>query len=259
MQIHLVTLILMRSLFGGRRLSVMLFKVPIDAFSVKAEKMRQRERMAEIEKVKKRREERALEKARHEEEMALLARERARAEFHDWEKREEEFHFDQSKVRSEIRLREGRARPIDILTKHLNGSTDLDIEINEPYMVFKGLTVKEMDEFRDDIKMHLDLDRATPTHVEYWEALLVYDWELAEARKKDAIDRARVRGEEPPPELLAEERGLHYSVEPDVKRLLQGKTHAELEALQVHIASEMRTGTAKVVEYWEAVLKYLHI
>ncbi|XP_027363637.1 cactin-like isoform X2 [Abrus precatorius] len=234
--------------------------VPIDTFSVKAEKKRQRERMAEIEKVKKRREERALEKARHEEEMALLARERARAEFQDWEKREEEFHFDQSKVRSEIRLREGRARPIDILTKHLDGSDDLDIEINEPYMVFKGLTVKEMEELRDDIKMHLDLDRATPTHVEYWEALLlVCDWELAEARKKDALDRARVRGEEPPAELLAEERGLHYSVEPDVKMLLQGKTHAELEALQAHIESEMRTGTAKVVEYWEAVLKHLHI
>ncbi|KAK7392526.1 hypothetical protein VNO78_20969 [Psophocarpus tetragonolobus] len=234
--------------------------VPIDAFSAKAEKKRQKERMAEIEKVKKRREERAIEKARHEEEMALLARERARAEFHDWEKREEEFHFDQSKVRSQIRLREGRARPIDILTKQLNGSDDLDIEINEPYMVFKGLTVKEMEELRDDIKMHLDLDRATPTHVEYWEGLLlVCDWELAEARKKDAIDRARVRGEEPPAELLAEERGLHYSVEPDVKRLLQGKTHAELEALQVHIESEMRTGTAKVVEYWEAVLKHLHI
>ncbi|KAL2323161.1 hypothetical protein Fmac_027540 [Flemingia macrophylla] len=229
--------------------------VPIDEFSVKAEKKRQRERM-----VKKRREERALEKARHEEEMALLARERARAEFQDWEKREEEFHFDQSKVRSEIRLREGRARPIDILTKHLNGSDDLDIEKNEPYMVFKGLTVKEMEELRDDIKMYLDLDRATPTHVEYWEALLlVCDWELAEARKKDAIDRARVRGEEPPAELLAQERGLHYSVEPEVKRLLQGKTYAELEAFQVHIESEMRTGTAKVVEYWEAVLKHLHI
>ncbi|KAI9122155.1 hypothetical protein K1719_006844 [Acacia pycnantha] len=133
--------------------------VQLDSFSVKAEKKRQRERMAEIEKVKKRREERALEKARHEEEMAILARERARAEFQDWEKKEEEFHFDQSKVRSEIRLLEGRAKPIDILTKHLSGSDDLDIEINEPYMVFKGLTVKEMEELRDDIKMHLDLDR----------------------------------------------------------------------------------------------------
>ncbi|KAL2345151.1 hypothetical protein Fmac_006436 [Flemingia macrophylla] len=234
--------------------------VSIDTFSVKAEKKRQRERMAEIEKVKKRREERALEKARHEEEMALLARERARAEFQDWEKKEEEFHFDQSKVRSEIRLREGRARPIDVLTKHLNGSDDLDIEINEPYMVFKGLTVNEMNELRDDIKMHLDLDRETPTHVVYWEALLlVCDWELAEARKKDALDRAKVRGEEPPAELLAEERGLHSSVETDVKKLLLGKTHAELEALQVEIESKMRTGTAKVVEYWEAILKRLHI
>ncbi|WVY98283.1 hypothetical protein V8G54_030434 [Vigna mungo] len=88
--------------------------------------------------------------------------------------------------------------------------------------------------------------------------LLVCDWELAEARKKDAIDRARVRGEEPPPELLAEERGLHYSVEPDVKRLLQGKTHAELEALQVHIASEMRTGTAKAFRIVNKEWEYSH-
>ena len=89
--------------------------------------------------------------------------------------------------------------------------------------------------------------------------LLVSDWELAEARKKDAIDRARVRGEEPPAEVLAEQRGLHNSVEPDVKKLLQGKTHAELEALQAHIESEMRTGAAKLVEYWETVLKHLRI
>ncbi|KAK8563488.1 hypothetical protein V6N12_035634 [Hibiscus sabdariffa] len=234
--------------------------VPLDAFSVKAEKKRQKERMAEIEKVKKRREERALEKAQHEEEMAMLARERARAEFDDWEKKEEEFHFDQSKVRSEIRLREGRMKPIDVLSKHLNGSDDMDIELNEPYMVFKGLTVKEMEELRDDIKMHLDLDRATLTHIVYWEALMVVcDWELAEARKKDAVDRARVRGEEPPAELLAEERGLHSSIEEDVKNQLEGKTHSELEVLQSQIESQMRTGTAKVVEYWEAVLKRLHI
>ncbi|GMP84758.1 hypothetical protein CsSME_00038163 [Camellia sinensis var. sinensis] len=229
-------------------------------FSIKAEKKKQRERMAEIEKVKKRREERAIEKAQHEEEMALLARERARAEFQDWEKKEEEFHFDQSKVRSEIRLREGRTKPIDILSKQLNPLDDFDIEINEPYMVLKGLTVREMEELREDIKMHLDLDRATPTHIEYWEALLVVcDWELAEARKKDALDRARVRGEQPPAELLAEERGLHSSIETDVKNLLQGKSYGELEALQSQIESQMRSGTAKVVEYWEAVLKRLHI
>ncbi|KAK1389566.1 Cactin [Heracleum sosnowskyi] len=234
--------------------------VPLEMFSVKEEKRKQRERMAEIEKVKKRREERALEKAQHEEEMALLARERARAEFQDWEKKEEEFHFDQSKARSEIRLREGRIKPIDVLSKHLDPSDDFDIEIDEPYLVFQGLTVKDMEELQEDIKMHLDLDRATPTHIQYWEALLVVcDWELAEARKKDALDRARVRGEQPPAELLAEERGLHSSIEADVKNLLQGKTYGELEVLHAEIESQMRSGTAKVVEYWEAILKRLHI
>ncbi|OAY42808.1 cactin [Manihot esculenta] len=234
--------------------------VPLDMFSVKAEKQRQRERMAEIEKVKKRREERAVEKAQHEEEMAMLARERARAEFQDWEKKEEEFHFDQSKIRSHIRLQEGRMKPIDVLSKHLNVSDDLDIEINEPYMVFKGLTVKEMEELRDDIKMHLDMDRKTQTHIDYWEALMVVcNWELSEARKKDALDRARVRGEEPPAELLAEERGLHSSIETDVRNLLEGKTSSELDALRSQIESQMSSGTAKVVEYWEAVLKRLQI
>ena len=119
--------------------------VPLDEFSVKAEKRRRGERMTEVEKVKKRREERAVEKARHEEEMALLARERARAEFQDWEKKEDEFHFDQSKVRSEIRLREGRLKPIDVLCKHLDGSDDMDIELSEPYMVFKVLTKLMLD------------------------------------------------------------------------------------------------------------------
>lgn len=228
--------------------------------SLKAERKRQKERLAEIEKVKKRREDRAVEKARHEEEMAILARERARAEFQDWEKKEEEFHFQQSKVRSEIRLKDGRAKPIDILSKNLNLSDDFDVEINEPYKIYKGLTVKEMEELRHDIKMHMDLDRATPTHVEFWEAMMVVcDWEIAEARKRDALDRARVRGEEPPAELVAEDRGLHDSVEGEVKNLLLGKSFNDLTKLQVDIELEMSSGKAKVVEYWEAVLRRLHI
>lgn len=48
-----------------------------------------------------------------------------------------QFHFDQSKVRSEIRLREGRIKPIDILSKHLDPSDVFVIDIEEPYMVFK--------------------------------------------------------------------------------------------------------------------------
>ncbi|THG10719.1 hypothetical protein TEA_025088 [Camellia sinensis var. sinensis] len=105
----------------------------------------------------------------------------------------------------------------------------------------------------------LALSSATIWDIIRFALLVVCDWELAEARKKDALDRARVRGEQPPAELLAEERGLHSSIETDVKNLLQGKSYGELEALQSQIESQMRSGTAKVVEYWEAVLKRLHI
>ncbi|KAK1557663.1 hypothetical protein Q3G72_029110 [Acer saccharum] len=207
-------------------------------FSVKAEKKRRRESIAEFEKVKKKREERALEKTQLEEEIAVLARERACAEFQDWEKKDKEFDFNQSKLMSEIRLREGHIKPIDVLYNHLNG------QINEepPYTIFRDLTVKEMEKLHDDIKMYLDFDRATPTHINYWEALkVVCDWEL---------DRAKVCGQE---------MGLHSSIEEDVMRLLQGKTHSELEALQKQIESHMCAG-AKVVEFWEDILnKQFHI
>lgn len=38
-------------------------------------------------------------------------------------------------------------------------------------MNIQGLTVKELEELHDDIKMHLDMDRATQTHTEYWEVM----------------------------------------------------------------------------------------
>ncbi|KAG0589759.1 hypothetical protein KC19_1G045800, partial [Ceratodon purpureus] len=192
------------------------------------------------------REKRAIEKAQHEEDMALLARERARADFQDYEKKEEEFHYEQSK-------------PIDVLSKNLNLSEDFDPDFSEPYKIYKGLTVKEMEELRQDIKMHLELDRATQTHVEFWESMMVVcDWEIAQTRKRDALDRATLRGEEPPHELVAEDPGLH-GVDDEVDHMLRGQSVAQLDILQEQTEAKMLTGTAQVVEYWEAVLNRLHI
>ena len=211
-----------------------------DMFSIKAEKKRHRERMAEFEKIKQTRVKRALEKTQHEEELAVLARERARVEFQDWEKKDLEFDFNQSKRRSEIRLREGRVKPIDVLCNYLNGQID---EEEPSYTIFKDLTVKEMEKLNDDIKMYMDFDT---TNVKYWEALkVVCNWELD--------DRNRVL-------LGGQEMGLHSSIEQDVMRLLQGKTYSELEALETKIESNMHAGTANVVEFWEVILnKHLHI
>lgn len=48
--------------------------------------------------------------------------------------------------------------------------------------VMQGLTVKDMEELRDDIKMYLDLDRATPTRVQYWEVFSTTESHLFHSR-----------------------------------------------------------------------------
>lgn len=216
----------------------------LDEVSFKAERLR--ETMALLEKVKKRREETAKERALHEEYIAFLARERARTRYQDW-----------------ISLDQRRVKPIDVLYKYLVGSNDMEIDLSEPYMVFKGLTVKDMKELLKDIKMYLDWDQAIPTRVQYWEALIVRCIrELAEARRRDAearrrdaLDRARVIEEEM---LAAQERGLHAGFEADVRKLLHGKTQLELIQLQFYIESQLHSGAAEVVKYWEAVLTRLN-
>ncbi|KAI3843202.1 hypothetical protein MKX03_009801 [Papaver bracteatum] len=226
----------------------------IDAISANfLKKKKKKQYMAEIEKIKKRREESIIKKARREEESAMLASERARAGNQDWEKKDKECEYQRSKSGSEIRLCQGRAKPIDVLFKHLNDLDDDVGELDEPCKVFEGLAVKDMEELRNDIATLLDMDRETPRHIAYWDALLVVcDWELAQARKIDVLYRAMVQ-------LLAEQRGLHPSIEGDVKNFLHGKTYQELEVFQAQIESQMRSGTAMVVEFWEAVLKQLPV
>ena len=45
----------------------------------------------------------------------------------------------QAKVRTTIRVKENRARPIDILSKNLLLDHNFDMEFTEPYRVFRGL------------------------------------------------------------------------------------------------------------------------
>ncbi|KAM7501035.1 hypothetical protein LguiA_025449 [Lonicera macranthoides] len=71
---------------------------------------------------------------------------------------------------------------------------------------------------------------------------------------------AEIRLREGRPKLNVSKRnkpGCIQVFELDVKNLLQSKTYLELEELKTDIDSQMRSGAAKVVEYWEAVLKHL--
>jgi hypothetical protein len=62
----------------------------------------------------------------------------------DWEQKEDAFHLEQAKRRAEIRIKEGRSKPIDILALNMKLANDPEPEDNgleicpdEPYSIFQ--------------------------------------------------------------------------------------------------------------------------
>ena len=73
----------------------------------------------EIEKVRRRRSEREAEQEEQERLRSEEARLREAEQYADWHQKEETFHLEQARIRSKIRLVEGREKPIDILAKNI--------------------------------------------------------------------------------------------------------------------------------------------
>lgn len=72
--------------------------------------------------------------------------------------------------RSKIRIRDGRAKPIDLLAKYISAEDDdLSVEMHEPYTFLNGLTVTDMDDLLEDIKVcALQLDIRSPASLSPW-------------------------------------------------------------------------------------------
>ena len=207
---------------------------------MKAEKKRHVERLKEIEKVKEQREQRDKERMEKEEEREIMQREEALIEAVELEKREEEFHLNQAWMRSDMRVKSGRARAIDLLSRNLNaepGAPEWDPSVH-PLSIFDRLTLTEIDELRDDLRTYHELDHKNEKHRFFWANLmLVVDAELTEAKLREDIDRAKLRGLQVSREVL--EQGLHKSVEGDVKEMLEGRSFAELEELEAEIEHQI--------------------
>lgn len=65
--------------------------------------------------VKKRRLERELERQQREEEMSLMQRSKEAAQFQEWERQEDQFHLEQARLRSRIRIQDGRGMPMHVI------------------------------------------------------------------------------------------------------------------------------------------------
>mmetsp|Transcript_31730 Transcript_31730/g.79868 ORF Transcript_31730/g.79868 Transcript_31730/m.79868 type:complete len:508 (+) Transcript_31730:2-1525(+) len=178
----------------------------------------------EVEKVKKRRDEREKEQAWMEEEKARMARESEEAQHNEWESKADEFHLEQARLRAKIRATEGRAKPIDIFAKNLMDD-DADVEMTEPYKLFRNLALPALEDLQQDVEQHRGLDHQ---NAEFWEAMAVVC--------EDEIHLARVRGER-------ERKGdidAAAAIEEDISATFVGKSWSELKEQEEEIQSGMQ-------------------
>ncbi|KAF2884248.1 hypothetical protein ILUMI_21940 [Ignelater luminosus] len=200
--------------------------------------------------VKKRRLEREQERQNREEEMQMMQRSKEAAQFEEWERQEDKFHLEQARLRSHIRIQDGRAKPIDLLAKYISAEEEVDaVEMHEPYTYLNGLQIKDLEDLIEDIKVYQELERGK--NLDYWNDItVIVEDELQKLRKlqqQNDFDTGINRRE-----------GIHQSVATDVTQVFKGKTTAQLKALQSQIDKKIH-GKADGIDigYWESLSSQL--
>ncbi|XP_037024510.1 cactin isoform X2 [Bradysia coprophila] len=215
-------------------------------------RQKQMENKSELEKVKKRRQERELERLQREEEMVLLQRSREAAQFEEWERQEDKFHLEQARLRSKIRIQDGRAKPIDLLAQYISNQSleeSIEMQMHEPYTYLNGLGMKDLEDLLVDIKVYIELEKGH--NHEYWEDLTVIVQDELQKLKKLVLG-----GEYHA--TVGRREGIHQSVARDVTEIFRGKTTSQLEELKRKIESKIDDKSDGVdIGYWESLLSQL--
>ncbi|XP_026169031.1 splicing factor Cactin isoform X2 [Mastacembelus armatus] len=210
----------------------------------------QEENRRELQKVKQLRLEREREKAMRETELEMLQREKEAEHFKTWAEQEDNFHLQQAKLRSKIRIRDGRAKPIDLLAKYISAEDDdLAVEMHEPYTFLNGLTVTDMDDLLEDIKVYMELEQGK--NVDFWRDMTtITEDEISKLRKLEASGKGPGDRRE----------GINTAVSSDVQTVFKGKTYSQLQALHLNIEAKIRAGGSNLdIGYWESLLQQVKV
>lgn len=215
-------------------------------------RQKQMENKNELEKVKKRRQERELERLQREEEMVLLQRSREAAQFEEWERQEDKFHLEQARLRSKIRIQDGRAKPIDLLAQYISNQSleeAIEMQMHEPYTYLNGLGSQDLEDLLVDIKVYIELEKGDNN--EYWEDLtVIVQDELRKLKKLELGGEYNV--------TVGRREGIHQSVARDVTEIFRGKTTRQLEELRKNIENKIERKMDGVdIGYWESLLSQL--
>ncbi|UZJ52388.1 hypothetical protein CBS101457_001708 [Exobasidium rhododendri] len=233
---------------------------------------RRREAKEEIARLNLKRAEREKEQALREEEESRMARMAESAAMSEWVAKEDDFYLEQSRKRAVIRVRENRAKPIDLLAINLkwvdptlknmrdpkeeskghpieeteeDDEAELEIDLEEPFLLFDDLDLDETEELHADIQMYLSLEKREH-NLEFWRSMIIVC--------DDKLEELRAEAGEVSQETGIRSR-LDASVKAEMNVMLSKQSHKELIALQDQIRQKLRSGEPVDVEYWEGLLK----
>ncbi|PWN29792.1 hypothetical protein BDZ90DRAFT_230639 [Jaminaea rosea] len=233
---------------------------------------RRREAQEEIARLNASRKQREAEQKIREEEEQQMARLAESAAMSEWVAKEDDFHLEQSRRRAAIRIRENRAKPIDLLAmnlrwadgdrikaKRLDGlgvaaeededddEAGLEIDLEEPYEIFESLTLQDTEELYGDIQMYLELDK-DERNLDFWRSMIIVcDDKLADLRE------AEQQGEDGD----AGRPRMDPTIKANMNRMLAEKSYEDLKALQGQVRAKLRSDEAIDVEYWEGLLRQI--
>ena len=224
------------------------------------ERQQRRENLEEIVRVKKQRAEREAEFEAREAEKDSEARAKDDEQFEAWVAMEEDFHVNQARLRSQIRMREGRGTPIDHLAQYIHQPEDepLDVQgpyIHEPYTVFQGLSLAATEVLLGEIVAMGRLEGGT-ANGEYWERLEIICRSELEARTRE---KKRARKNLPAAERRALESGINDAVKDDILRVFAGKSYTQLVEMQAQIEERVAAEGAVDAGYWATLLQELAV
>lgn len=216
----------------------------------KMQKRKMEENKEELERIKKRRLEREKDKEDRDKTQELVQREKEAAYYKVWEMQEENFHLQQVKLRSKIRIGNGSAKPIDILAHFASEDDDIDVELAEPYELFNGLTIDDFEDLLEDIKVYCELEQEKNAH--YWKDIaIIAEHELVKLKTSDPSCPRQFANRNP---IIS-----NPDARKGVEKTFENNSMPDLLILKAKIEEMLHKREGIVVGHWEDMLELLSV
>ncbi|KAF2029476.1 hypothetical protein EK21DRAFT_67606 [Setomelanomma holmii] len=169
-----------------------------------------------------------------------------------WVADEDRFVLAQAKKKAALRVKGGRAKPIDWLAVTLrfvdptkaildDEVEDHELEVVDPEGVLEGLDAQDLQDLEQEIDNYLTLE-PNRSNRDYWNALKSICKDL---RRKSRSSASEARGTS--------------SVASDIDQLLAPKTYEQLETLEVQVKKKLDSDEPIDYDYWEQLLRSLRV